>query len=39
MTSEHMNPRAGTLTPNPAFKRTQIGMALPSPSGPPNLVR
>ncbi len=39
MTSEHMNPRSGTLTPNLAFKRTQIGMALPSPSGPVHLVR
>ena len=27
------------LPPNPAFKRTQIGMASPSPSGPLNLVR
>ncbi len=39
MTTEHMNPRSGTLTPNPAFKRTQIGAASPPPAGPFNLVR
>ena len=30
---------AGCAGPNPAFKRTQIGMASPWPYGPLNLVR
>jgi hypothetical protein len=28
MTTEHMNPRSGTSTPNPAFTRVQIGVAI-----------